>query len=165
MPLPDSRCVLGILADHSTIPLASVLTPFAYSENSLMAGVFMEGVVYPPSSFKIVQGTLSINKRPDMNMKRVSCGKCKCMMYHEDKDLNHVVSGAEFERQHKQKPAAPSAHLYYQERVIDVHDRLPKFADLSETLGGTGNLLDTDGSPYKEKIEETPEKPCFSLFF
>jgi len=125
----------------------------------------MEGVVYPPSSFKIVVGTLSINKRPDMNMKWVSCGRCRCMLYHEDKDSNNVVTGAEFERQHKQKPASPSLHLYYQERVIDIHDALPKYADMPDTLGGTGNLLDADGSPYKEKMEEeTPEKPCFSLF-
>jgi hypothetical protein len=37
---------------------------------------------------------------------------------------------------------APAAHLFYSERVMDVADGLPKFADMPEEYGGTGTLIE-----------------------
>jgi hypothetical protein len=35
----------------------------------------------------------------------------------------------------------PKAHLFYSERVIDIADGLPKFADMPAEIGGTGECL------------------------
>jgi hypothetical protein len=32
---------------------------------------------------------------------------------------------------------------------MDISDNLPKFADVPETDGGTGKILNTDGSPAR----------------
>ncbi len=36
----------------------------------------------------------------------------------------------------------PTMHLYYRERVLDMQDGLPKFADLPAELGGSGELIE-----------------------
>lgn len=40
---------------------------------------------------------------------------------------------------------APSCHIFYRERVINIDDGLPKYADLPSQLGGSGCLI---GSPH-----------------
>jgi hypothetical protein len=35
----------------------------------------------------------------------------------------------------------PEAHIYYGERFLDVPDALPKFRDLPEQAGGTGEMI------------------------
>lgn len=37
-------------------------------------------------------------------------------------------------------------HCWYKNRLVDVHDGAPKFADLPTAFGGTGALLANDGS-------------------
>ncbi len=36
----------------------------------------------------------------------------------------------------------PTAHIYYRERVLDMQDGLPKFADLPAELGGSGEMIE-----------------------
>eukprot|EP01128_Nolandella_sp_AFSM9_P003888 TRINITY_DN170_c0_g1_i1.p1 TRINITY_DN170_c0_g1~~TRINITY_DN170_c0_g1_i1.p1 ORF type:complete len:159 (+),score=30.03 TRINITY_DN170_c0_g1_i1:32-478(+) len=36
----------------------------------------------------------------------------------------------------------PTAHANYQEKVMSVHDALPKYADISKEAGGSGVILD-----------------------
>ncbi len=40
----------------------------------------------------------------------------------------------------------PTMHIWYSERVINVNDGLPKFADFPETFGGTGELMKEEKS-------------------
>jgi len=38
-------------------------------------------------------------------------------------------------------PFEPTMHVHYQERIIDMRDGLPKYAELPEEWGGNGQLL------------------------
>lgn len=38
-------------------------------------------------------------------------------------------------------PFAPQLHIHYQERVLRLHDGLPKFRDLPKEMGGSGETL------------------------
>lgn len=39
----------------------------------------------------------------------------------------------------------PGFHIFYNERVMEVNDGLPKFADLPEPFGGSGNTVAESG--------------------
>jgi hypothetical protein len=38
-------------------------------------------------------------------------------------------------------------HAYYKDRLVDMTDDLPKFADFPEAFGGSGKMLNSDGTP------------------
>jgi len=40
----------------------------------------------------------------------------------------------------------PTVHLYYEMRVKDVFDDLPKFSDFPAEFGGSGVMLDNQGN-------------------
>ena len=40
------------------------------------------------------------------------------------------------------RPFTPQAHVHYGVRVVDLPDGLPKFADMPDTAGGTGRMID-----------------------
>ena len=74
------------------------------------------------------------------------------MLYHTDKLDFHVVMSTEYQRCHNgELPEAfkPKMHAYYKERVIQVVDDLPKFEDLPESFGGSGKMLNSDGTPVE----------------
>lgn len=72
---------------------------------------------------------------------RVSCAACGgCVANHKPKVNMTVVypmtlakSGLSFE---------PASHIFYAERVMDFADGLPKFADMPERMGGSGEQVD-----------------------
>ena len=39
-------------------------------------------------------------------------------------------------------PFEPMGHMYYDQRMLDIDDGLPKFADKPEALGGSGRMSD-----------------------
>lgn len=41
----------------------------------------------------------------------------------------------------------PGFHIYYDERVMNVNDGLPKFVDLPEPFGGSGKTVEESGGP------------------
>jgi hypothetical protein len=88
-----------------------------------------------------------------MNMTVKACSDCKTMLYHQDKQGMNILSGAEYRRNYNVKDlpdlVRPQIHTWYQERVMDISDDLPKFADVPESDGGTGKMLNTDGSPVE----------------
>ena len=56
----------------------------------------------------------------------------------------HSTSRSLFRHSHDGKVPQglePQLHIFYGERVMDVADDLPKFKDLPEPFGGTGELL------------------------
>jgi hypothetical protein len=62
----------------------------------------------------------------------------------------NILSGAEYRRNYNVKDlpyrVRPQMHCWYQER-LDVSDILPN--DVPGTDGGTGKMLNTDGSPVE----------------
>ncbi len=39
----------------------------------------------------------------------------------------------------------PTLHIFYSERVMDIRDELPKYADMPEEYGGSGELIEQTG--------------------
>ena len=74
---------------------------------------------------------------------RVSCEKCGGCVANIKPTVSMIVvypmtltgPGTAF----KYKPAF---HIFYQERVMDVSDGLPKFADMPEKFGGSGKTIE-----------------------
>ena len=72
------------------------------------------------------------------NSDRKSCKKCGGHIYTDHKPMNlidvypAVLTGLTFE---------PSMHIHYQETVLHMNDGLPKFKDLPEEAGGSGELI------------------------
>lgn len=86
-----------------------------------------------------------------MNMTVKACEECKTMVFHTDKSDFSTLSGPEYRRNYNidtlPEGFAPTFHCYYKDRVVDVSDDLVKFADVPESFGGTGKMLNMDGSP------------------
>ena len=76
--------------------------------------------------------------------KRVCCTQCGGGVANEIPDLGMIVvypmtladSDFTFE---------PAMHIFYDERVMDLNDGLPKFADAPESHGGSGKMISEDG--------------------
>lgn len=72
---------------------------------------------------------------------RVSCAVCGgCVANHKPKvdmtviyPMTLVGSGLNY---------APAFHIFYDERVMDLADGLPKFTDMPETFGGSGETAE-----------------------
>jgi hypothetical protein len=113
----------------------------------------VEAILFPPGAFQVEGGTVTSTKRPDMNMTVKACGDCRTMLYHNDKTGLDIVSTTEYRRSYNVKDLPdgmkPQFHCWYQERIMDIADSdgLPKFADVPEAFGGTGKMLNSDGSP------------------
>ncbi len=71
---------------------------------------------------------------------RCSCGRCGSGVMNQRHDGVTVVypsalHGSGFEHD-------PMVHIHYQERVLDVNDGLPKFADSPAEYGGSGKMIE-----------------------
>ncbi|HJO03844.1 MAG TPA: GFA family protein [Acidobacteriota bacterium] len=71
---------------------------------------------------------------------RCSCRRCGAGVMNRRRDGVTVVYpsalyGSAFNH-------APTVHIHYQERVLDVQDGLPKFADGPAEYGGSGEMID-----------------------
>lgn len=72
---------------------------------------------------------------------RLSCSRCGGAVGNIKPKLSMTVvyamtladSGFKFE---------PTAHIFYAERAMDVHDNLPKFADVPTDFGGSGEMIE-----------------------
>ena len=122
-----------------------------------MAGLLASGVPFAPESVRFGKGEEALQVvepfagNPDRNhMKKYVCPDCGEVMYNTSAfglrviDLELVKKGnggvAPEELQ-------PTAHLNYEDRVKDVEDDLPKFADLPAEFGGSGVVMDNQGNP------------------
>ena len=76
--------------------------------------------------------------------KRICCTSCGGGVANEIPELGMIVvypmtladSDFNFE---------PQMHIFYDERVIDLNDGLPKFSDVPESHGGSGKMINEDG--------------------
>ncbi len=94
-----------------------------------------------PSAKVTISGGATITSDTDEASGRVSCAKCGgCVANHKPKANMTVVypmtlagSGLAY---------SPAFHIYYDERVMDVADGLPKYADMPEAFRGSGERVD-----------------------
>jgi hypothetical protein len=119
------------------------------------AGVAFEGIIFPAGSFQAEAGTvLSSTKRPDMSMNMKTCHDCKVKLYNTDKMGLDILAGMEYRRSYGVTDLPdrlrPGMHTYYKDRLVDMTDDLPKFADFPEAFGGSGKMLNSDGSAVAE---------------
>jgi hypothetical protein len=75
---------------------------------------------------------------------RCECGQCGSGVMNQRHDGMTVVYpsalyGSGFKHE-------PMVHIHYQERVLDVNDGLPKFADSPAEFGGTGEMIEEPAS-------------------
>ena len=88
-----------------------------------------------------ISGGPVIRSRESETSERISCANCGgCVANHKPQFNMTVVypmtlagSGFKYE---------PASHIFYAERVMDFADGLPKFADMPERMGGSGELID-----------------------
>ena len=119
-------------------------------------GVAFEGVAFPKQSFETLEGNLVSLPRPDgIKMTEHRCGECLSMLYHTEIHELDILGTSEIRRcgRTKKHPEdddrflKPAFHCWYSERLYDVDDELPKFSDSAEAFGGTGKMLNNDGTP------------------
>ena len=72
---------------------------------------------------------------------RLSCERCGSCVANRKPQIGMTVVYAMtlFESGWKYEPGF---HIFYDERVLDLHDDLPKYADVPEAFGGTGTMVD-----------------------
>eukprot|EP00163_Fabomonas_tropica_P023931 TRINITY_DN4145_c0_g1_i1.p1 TRINITY_DN4145_c0_g1~~TRINITY_DN4145_c0_g1_i1.p1 ORF type:complete len:149 (-),score=32.09 TRINITY_DN4145_c0_g1_i1:122-568(-) len=87
---------------------------------------------------------------PGVKMTRTSCPKCGELVANTNK-FGLQVLGVQAARRmgdHQnlsddiKEAWAPKFHLWYQERLVNVKDDLPKFLDFPEAFGGTGKMFE-----------------------
>tara|TARA_B100000700_G_scaffold158836_1_gene176040 strand:- start:85 stop:552 length:468 start_codon:yes stop_codon:yes gene_type:complete len=94
--------------------------------------------IWPKDKVEITGDLIVSNKDPVSE--RMTCSKCGGCLANGKPTLNMVAvysqtladSGFKY---------VPDFHIFYDERVIDIADGLPKFNDLPETFGGSGNQV------------------------
>ena len=100
--------------------------------------------IWPTDAVTFSGGETITSKTSDASG-RVSCAKCGgCLANHKPKVNMTVVypmtlagSGLAYR---------PAFHIFYDERVMDVADGLPKFAQMPEQFGGSGEQADEPAS-------------------
>lgn len=100
-----------------------------------------------PANKVSVSGPITESDK-DPGSGRISCSKCGGNVANRKPTAKMMViypmtlanSGLDFQ---------PNMHIFYDERVMDVNDGLPKFVDVPESFGGSG------------KMAEEPEKSAW----
>lgn len=94
---------------------------------------------WPESSVK-VRGDVVVSVEED-ECQRTSCARCGGSVLTTKPGLRWKVvypstlAGSDFKYR-------PGLHVHYAERVLDINDSLPKFADVPKEAGGTGALIE-----------------------
>ena len=98
-----------------------------------------EYTLWPPEALKITKGEENINTYNKTEMSyRKSCKICGGNLYTDHKPMGLVdvyapiLPDLEF---------VPEVHVHYGETVLHMKDGLPKFKDLPEEAGGSGELI------------------------
>ena len=69
---------------------------------------------------------------------RYSCAKCGARVINTPGGGNSYLSGIYPVLCEAQSWFQPSMHIFYEDRVVEISDALPKFLDLPSDLGGSG---------------------------
>lgn len=93
-----------------------------------------------PESSVSVAGEVVVSDQTD-ETRRTSCAKCGGGVFTTKPGLGWQVvypltlTGSGFTYQ-------PAAHIFYQQRVLDFNDGLPKFSDVPAEAGGSGEMME-----------------------
>ncbi len=110
------------------------------------AGPISAFTLWKPETLEVTQGqenTEGFNKNPisgdkEIVSNRVWCKTCGGHLYTEHPTMALIdVPAAVI----KNLTFTPALHVHYQETVLPMDDGLPKFKDLPEEAGGSGELL------------------------
>lgn len=95
--------------------------------------------LWPEGQIRVTAGEDGITRFDrDGKARRCSCSECGGALMAELYPAGlidiypHVLKDLPFEA---------AGHVFYRERVIDMPDGLPKFADLPEAAGGSGEMI------------------------
>ena len=93
--------------------------------------------LWKPESVKVVRGDVGVYHKTDSSHRQfcLSCGG-HLMTAHP---LVHLVDV--YAATLRTLAFAPELHVHYQETVLPLRDGLPKFRDLPEEMGGSGETL------------------------
>ena len=95
--------------------------------------------LWPLGSVKIIKGDDNINNFSKTgSTHRKSCKTCGGGLFSEVPEwgLVDIYPNVVPDMKHE-----PTVHAYYSERTISIKDGLPKFKDLPEEFGGSGEIL------------------------
>lgn len=94
---------------------------------------------WPDDAVK-VHGDVTVSEKNDES-RRTSCSKCGGNVLTTKPGLGWKVvypltlAGSDFSYK-------PAMHIFYENRVVDFNDHLPKFSDVPAEAGGSGVMLD-----------------------
>lgn len=146
-------CPCGKTKIQSTAPPICACLCHCNECRILTQGISFESAVWPGGSFQVVQGKVDSRPRPDVKMTVHACSECSCMLYNTEAHNLDCVASSEIRRCNDgtlpQDVYKTTFHCWYKERLYDINDSLPKFADLS--VGGTGQMMNSDGSIISEE--------------
>ena len=95
--------------------------------------------LWPPESVKLVRGEEHVGTfNKTENSCRKFCNKCggHLMADHPEMGLVDIYAAVLTDF-----PFEPMLHVNYKSKTVSVKDGLPKFKDLPEPLGGSGEML------------------------
>lgn len=97
---------------------------------------------WPKENVRINGAIIASEKDPAT--RRIACRACGGCIANEKPQIDMIVvypmtlCGSDFSFE-------PEMHLFYVERVMDFSDGLPKFVDVPESYGGSGELMSETG--------------------
>ncbi len=134
-----ATCFCGAVEVEVSGPAVSQGYCHCGSCRAFTAQPFIAYAIWPAPNVSVTRGDASLAAAPrnDMTTHRF----CKDCGGHVMNELNGgavvdvypmIIEGHRFE---------PQAHMCYAERVIDFRDGLPKYRDMTERSGGSGQLI------------------------
>ena len=95
--------------------------------------------LWPPESVKVVRGEENVGTfNKTENSYRKFCNKCGGHLFADHPGMGLVDIYAAVLQDF---PFEPMLHVNYKTKTVSVKDGLPKFKDLPEPLGGSGEML------------------------
>ena len=133
------RCYCGAAGVEVTGPPAAAAYCHCRSCRKWHAAPVNAWAIWSEASVRVTGEVLAAEISPAST--RISCARCGGALANRKPARGMVVvyamalagSGLGY---------APAFHIYYDERVIDMADGLPKYAGLPEAFGGTGARVD-----------------------
>jgi hypothetical protein len=100
---------------------------------------------YLTANFHITSGIDNLDEIVVKNSKLLSCKSCHCLIYgislDKDKQAGIGINANNFHfKDTIPESFAPVRHIWYENRIVDFDDDLPKFKDAPKEQNGTGEL-------------------------
>ena len=101
--------------------------------------------IWPNEAVEFTQGqehlkTFTLNQEGEIS-NRISCAVCGGCVANIKPNISMTVVYP-MTLDESDYVFSPAMHIFYDERALDINDELPKFADVPNELGGSGNTVD-----------------------